>query len=336
LGDLVWIVTRSVPRPMAALRAHSLDACTLDRELTALLSAYAERAASHFGAAACELVRPELRALLATAMWALSAGSEGQSPGQALQGLRVAARHASAYGPAIHLPPTASGRPASDTPLPRSRRLGLLLVGVLLPYLWARLGRMLTHGGDVGESQQAAELRLWRWRLMQRLEAACSVAALAAAVRHLWRGNGSPSLPLALLGLRLVYASPHEPRGPDFSFMNQELAWRTMADLAAALQALRRSLAAPSAQPAPQPLRVTPEHPPADGPAGSSGDAAPTRAALAACGFCGAAPMHAPRTAACGCAFCHYCLAAACLHQARPACPRCGESPLGFAREGKG
>ena len=34
-----------------------------------------------------------------------------------------------------------------------------------------------------------------------------------------------------------IDASPHEPRGPDFSFMNQELAWRTMADLAAALAA---------------------------------------------------------------------------------------------------
>ena len=215
---------------------------------------------------------------------------------------------------------------------------------------------------------------------MRRAEAVAALAGLAISLRHLLRGGGAPTLPLALAGLRLVYASPLEPRLADLSYMNQELAWRAFADLAASIQALRSATATPArpvvarrltgaraglatpgalepnearsegtlrggssrAEAEPEgraredgdlpvgPLRrmaswvvsvigLSPEVPPA------------ARLPLDACGFCGASPMHSPRSAVCGCVFCYYCLAATCLQEASPACPRCASVPLSVA-----
>jgi len=165
----------------SAIRVHALDARTLDRELNSLLSSYWERATSHLGPSLRARLQPELQALLGAAAWALSARAGEPTPGQALLGLRTTAARAAdlaGAGPALLLGrrgPGGAGKPTAPRP-PLSRRLGLLAAAVLLPYLWARLGRALAAGGSTPED---AERRLRWWRRLRRVEAAAALAGAA-------------------------------------------------------------------------------------------------------------------------------------------------------------
>jgi hypothetical protein len=138
---------------------------------------------------------------------------------------------------------------------------------------------------------------------------------------------------------------------------------RRIADLAAAIQALRTAIARLSRLPPRMPFSVTVsgENWQAGAASGlvrvaeepAAGDwrrratswlaavtgTAPRRPPAAhlpvgVCGFCASEPMHSARAAACGCAFCYYCLATACLREAAPVCPRCGVAPLAVAAWG--
>lgn len=352
-----------------ALRVHALDACTLDRELTSLLSSYWERATSHLGPSLCARLQPELHAALGAALWALSALHGEPTPGQALLGLRATATRAAELagaGSALLIGRHASGV-VGPPPLPRpplGSRLLLLAVAVLIPYLWARIGRALATGGSTAED---AERRLHWWRRMRRAEAAAALAALATSLRHLLRAGGAPTLALALSGLRHVYASPLQARLADLSYMNQELAWRAFADLAAAIQTLRTAIAAPARLACRIPSAGTSHggregghgHIVAGGVRGAEELVVPperwrhrvsswlssatgfnphqppaAHLPTGTCGFCEAHPMHSARSAVCGCTFCYFCLATACLREAAPTCPRCGAAPLAVAARG--
>jgi peroxin-2 len=128
-----------------------------------------------------------------------------------------------------------------------------------------------------------------------------------------------PTLPMALLRLRLAYTRPNAPRLPEFDLMNQQLAWQHITDTISSARALFAPVTA-----------AAPPH----AAAGSAGwldwllRALRVRAAARpppahACGFCAAAPMHTPQRAPCGHVFCYYCLASACAASGRPRCPRC-------------
>ena len=170
---------------------------------------------------------------------------------------------------------------------------------MLLPWAWAR-----AHGLLAARAERDGALEYPRLlRAMARLEGAVQALSVACTLRFLVDGKYA-SLPAALLGLRLVYTRPHAPRQPEFDFMNQQLGWQAVADTLVSLRQLfsaARRAGVVEAAPA--------SRSPCSG-AGSRGRKDAGRARPLVCALCGAAPMHTPHLASCGCC-CYFCLATA-------------------------
>lgn len=328
----------------AATKAHAFDALALDGELEKLLHDRWDAVCATLGGRFAALAQPELQAALRGLLWYLSAFVGSRSPGQALLNLHCAAGDAAPealqrVGPALDRP--TSGRAAPDaSSVPRSRRLLHGALVVLLPWVWARLAR-LTNDPD------HPERRRWtRW--MNRAEGLVACASLLVALRFL-RDGRYPSLPMALLGIRLVYTVPEYRPAPVFQFMEQQLIWRTVADTAVAVRSLLHS--GPRALPPPPSMREDTEEAGAqeaarpdpvpyfgglrrwvrsvagvDSAAAQSGGGGVPLVDVAGCVLCGADPPHTRRPAACGHEACYFCLASARLADADARCPRCART----------
>ena len=329
----------------AASRAHAFDALALDAELESLLQDRWESVCSRAHAQAASFLQPELQAALRGALWYFSAFSGGRSPGQALLNLHCAAGDAAPEvsqraGTALAAPAAGRSAPAAGS-VPRSRRLLHGALVVLIPWLWARLARL------TNDPEWPERLRWVRW--MRRAEGLVAVASLLVALRFL-RDGRHPSLPMALLGMRLVYTAPEARPGPVFELMEQQLVWRTLADTAVAMRALLHSgpralppppsVREPAAREAPvegrassylgrlrawlRPDDVVPGTA-ADASAGDEGAAAAAPPGAGACVLCGADPPHTPQPTACGHSCCYFCFASARLANSRVRCPRCAK-----------
>lgn len=303
---------------VAPARVHCLDAQAIDHELGDLLEEQFSLALGRFSGRLASNFQPELQALVRFALWLLGA-LRGATPGQALQNLHTAA--GAAVPAALHVagaslePP--GRRPRLAGAVPRGRRLLHGLLVVLLPWAWAR-----AHGLLAARAERDGALEYPRLlRAMARLEGAVQALSVACTLRFLVDGKYA-SLPAALLGLRLVYTRPHAPRQPEFDFMNQQLGWQAVADT---LVSLRQLFSAPPA--APGVVEAAPTGPLAVLRRWLSPFRPRTAAAPAhSCALCGAAPMHTPHLASCGCAFCYFCLATATMAGGgQTRCRRCGQ-----------
>ena len=347
-----------------------LDALALDAELESILLTRAQHVCSHLGGRVSGAVQPELTALLRGALWCLSTSSStaagDATAGQALLGLRQAELPAGCAetGAALELRPTSRGTAlalagasaATASSGSSSARRASILYGVLMvlvPWAWARLSQLAT------DPERPELLRWARW--MRRAEGAASLASLLVALRFLHSGR-SPTLPMALVGLQLACALPQSPRRPIFDFMEQQLVWRTLADLALAVRAVAHSSGRALLPPSVSRQRGARESslaggatelavrlgrsvgllspPPPSAPADQAAADEDDEKAEAAdgpargCVFCGESPPHTPQLTPCGHACCYFCVATARMARAR--CPRCDGAlhgaPLAYAR----
>ena len=312
-----------------------LDALALDNELEVLLHARLQRVlgASKF----VERLQPEvLGALRAALHWLASRGSA--SVGESLLGLRRCGdadeRSTARRGPALQSrhPQAASGSVAA----PRS--LLLFCVAVLLPWAWMRLSKLLAS-----QSINAADARSINWmRVVRRLEGIAALASLLVTLRFLYRGGAcAPTLPMMVAGVSLAQVSASGP--PALAFMEQQLIWRTVADLMLAGRRLWRAgpqLPTPPQAPSstvqaavasPRPLeRLTRlgqrlgllTTPPGDV-AAPINSTEQTDIGPPSCVFCGASPPHTEHLAPCGHRCCYYCIASARLASSSARCPKC-------------
>jgi hypothetical protein len=294
--------------------AAAWDALALDGELEELFHARLQRALASSKSA--QRLQPEVRACLRAALLWLSSAA---SPGEALLGLRRGAcgteRRREVALPAVS---------TSATPLPASRALAHAALVVLLPWVWVRLSQLLSSSGGGVRDVETAGRRL---RVVRRLEGLAALASLLVTLRFLRRGGAgaAPTLPMLLAGIGLARALPAAPRPPAFDFMEQQLVWRSVADLLLAGRRVWHSAAATSATSAAPPLRWPLLWQrlgllPADADAAAeAGGVDP-----AACVFCAAAAPHTPRELPCGHHACYYCLTTARMASSRARCPASG------------
>ena len=210
---------------LAPLKAHVIDAQSLDADLMRVLQGMWSEVCAQAGTRFCTSLQPELDGLLRGALWYLSMWRCSATLGQQMQNLHcVAASSAhlpearARSGAALDLATPslkASGLPAAV--VPRDRRLLFGLLTVLLPWAWSRASRAMAD-------PEHPERPRW-WRLMRRLEGAVQAASIGCSLYFLVDGR-YPTLPMALLRLRLAYTRPHAPRLAEFDLMNQQLAWQ--------------------------------------------------------------------------------------------------------------
>ena len=305
-------------------RAHALDAHALDADLVRVLQGMWDGVCGHAGTETVDKLRPELEASLRGVLWYLSTWRGSASLGQQMQNLHCVAATSPLLPATLQragttLPLASVDIRANAVPkavMPRRTRLLFGLLTVLLPWAWSRASRAMS-------SPDHPERMRW-WRLMRRLEGAVHAASLACTLFFLADGR-YPTLPMALLRLRLAYTRPGAPRYAEFDLMNQQLAWQAISDT---LSAARTMLAPVSSVTHPSATAAAAAAAPPPGYFGWLLRHLRVRAAARAlpahaCGFCGAAPMHTPQLAPCGHVFCYYCLASACVASGRPRCPRC-------------
>jgi len=327
------IHSASLPAPRmagAAAIPAVLDALQLDEELEALLYARCEAVCRHAGGKVVNRFEPELRAVLRAALWYLSTVSGEATPAQQLLNMhRVAGaalpRALLQRGPALE--PANSevyGRTLLRVPRRSSVIYGVLTV--LLPWAWARISQL---GIDHPE-----RLRWLRW--MRFAEGWTTLASVLVSAHFDVRGRW-PTLPMALVGMQLVYTLPNRPYVPNLEFALQQRIWREMADVAVAARALYHSRGrlvgaaavrvAHSAAAPPGPLTRC-----VRAAAGRLGLLAPTEeddpddaidAERQGCVFCAAHPANTPTPAPCGHMCCYFCVSVARMASARATCPRC-------------
>lgn len=284
-------------------RAHALDAEALDSELEGSLLAQLGGALSiAAGPAASQSLQPELTAALRALVWWLTHGQGGSTAGQALHNLRCCERGAPPHPTVIRSAPPRCAPP----PIGSFRRGAHALLVVLVPWVWERASRAIARR----EGPRATQLL----RLMRRVEAAVAFASLAVSFRFLVEGR-SPSLAMAVLGLELRYAEPGKPRRAAAELVEQQLAWRALADLIGSLRQL---------------WHTAPRQGVVEEWMGWQafsrwilGTRSEAGGARSGCVHCGADPPHTRQLSACGHQFCYFCLASLRMSSARARCPVC-------------
>ena len=136
---------------LAPLKAHVIDAQSLDADLMRVLQGMWSEVCAQAGTRLCTSLQPELDGLLRGALWYLSMWRCSATLGQQMQNLHCVAANSAHLpeararsGAALELATPslkASGLPAAV--VPRDRRLLFGLLTVLLPWAWSRASRAM-------------------------------------------------------------------------------------------------------------------------------------------------------------------------------------------------
>ena len=307
------------PRPpldVRVLRVSQIDAGRLDAELTSLLREQLLRVFARVHPGAVARRTPELTLGLDLLVFYFTVWSHRPTPGMELMNLRYRDERRPLVG--------TSGMEGHR--LSVAQRLAHGVAFVAGRFLWSKLTRA-AH--DAGWSD--AEPHTWRhraWRAVGHAENAHAVATLVNLL--LFLRSGRFRTPWERLSrARLVYHEPNTARVVSFEYLNRQILWRELSDLALfvlpMLDPTRLRDAARAFQSRDGDRRDAP-HATRPDESVSVGDET--------CAACGAKPPTAPFAAEpCGHVHCYYCARARrAADPARFRCARCDAKVVGVRR----
>ena len=307
------------PRPppdVRVLRVSQIDAGRLDAELTSLLREQLLRVFARVHPAAVARRTPELTLGLDLLVFYFTVWSHRPTPGMELMNLRYRDERRPLSGK--------SGMEGHR--LSVAQRLAHGVAFVAGRFLWSKLTRA-AH--DAGWSD--AEPHTWRhraWRAVGHAENAHAVATLVNLL--LFLRSGRFRTPWERLSrARLVYHEPNTARVVSFEYLNRQILWRELSDLAlfvlpmldpARLRDAARAFQSRDGDRRDAPRATRPDE------SVSVGDET--------CAACGAKPPTAPFAAEpCGHVHCYYCARARrAADPARFRCARCDAKVVGVRR----
>ena len=211
----------SPPQPpdVRVLRVSQIDAGRLDVELTSLLREQFLRIFSRVQPGAVARAAPELNLGLDALVFYFTVWSHRPTPGMELMNLR--------YRDERRVRSGKSGMEGER--LTTSQRLAAFAALAGGRYAWAKLSRAASVGRWADEQTHTARHRAWR--LMRFAELAHGAAGLANFLAFLRDGKfRSPWERLARA--RLVYAAPDAARVVSFEYLNRQLVWQELSELA--------------------------------------------------------------------------------------------------------
>ena len=217
---------------MRVLRVAQVDAGRLDDELVSLLREQFARVFARVSPGAVTRRRSELTLLLDALVFYFTVWSHRPTPGMELMNLRYRDER-----PAT----SPSNSPSSSSPSP-STRTGMegeqlsvtqrLLYGAAFVggrFAWSKLRRRISverwADEPAGTWRRAASV------FSTRAEAAYSALALLNLLAFLNRGRYR-TLTERTLHTRLVYGEPHAQRMVSYEYLNRQLVWRELSELA--------------------------------------------------------------------------------------------------------
>ena len=307
------------PRPpldVRVLRVSQIDAGRLDAELTSLLREQLLRVFARVHPGAVARRTPELTLGLDLLVFYFTVWSHRPTPGMELMNLRYRDERRPLVG--------TSGMEGHR--LSVAQRLAHGVAFVAGRFLWSKLTRA-AH--DAGWSD--AEPHTWRhraWRAVGHAENAHAVATLVNLL--LFLRSGRFRTPWERLSrARLVYHEPNTARVVSFEYLNRQILWRELSDLAlfvlpmldpARLRDAARAFQSRDGARRDAPHATRPDE------SVSVGDET--------CAACGAKPPTAPFAAEpCGHVHCYYCARARrAADPARFRCARCDAKVVGVRR----
>lgn len=183
-------------------RVSQLDALRLDDELLTLFLGSIRGCLRFFPQSTLEACLPELQVLLRLFFHANTVMVQRASPGNAFQNL--------CYIPL--------------TPMQRAAHMAL---DVLLPYAFSSLRRELS----ISEWSRRDSRRRLIWRTVNYIESGARLATVLNLALF-FRYGTFRSLADRLVGARLAYYKRHIARAPAFEFVNAQLVWEGVAELA--------------------------------------------------------------------------------------------------------
>lgn len=199
----------TVPPCYAAVqRVSQLDALRLDDELLGLFLTSLRECLRFFPQSTLEACLPELQALLRLFFHLNTVMVQKASPGNSIQNL-------------CYLP---------LTPLQRAAHMAL---DVILPYAFTSLRRHLS----ISEWSRRGGHRRIVWRALNYIEAATRLATVVNLALF-FRYGVFRSLADRAVGARLSYYKRTVARAPAFEFVNAQLVWEGIAELALVLSPL--------------------------------------------------------------------------------------------------
>ena len=322
------------PPDVRVLRVAQVDAGRLDDELVSLLREQFARVFARVSPGAVTRRRSELTLLLDALVFYFTVWSHRPTPGMELMNLRYRDER-----PAT----SPSNSPSSSSPSP-STRTGMegeqlsvtqrLLYGAAFVggrFAWSKLRRRISverwADEPAGTWRRAASV------FSTRAEAAYSALALLNLLAFLNRGRYR-TLTERTLHTRLVYGEPHAQRMVSYEYLNRQLVWRELSELALFVlplvsgpslrRAASRAFGMAGVGTAVRGGGVADE-----GAEGAEG-VAEGGADVQLCAECGGEPAGARYAAVpCGHHFCYYCVAARREADRGYTCPRCREPVSG-------
>ena len=211
----------SAPNPpdVRVLRVSQIDAGRLDVELTSLLREQFLRIFSRVQPGAVARAAPELNLGLDALVFYFTVWSHRPTPGMALMNLR--------YRDERRVRGGKSGMEGER--LTTSQRLAAFAALAGGRYAWAKLSRAASVGRWADEPTHTARHRAWR--LIQVAELAHGAASLANFITFLRDGKFRSPWERAARA-RLVYAAPDAARVVSFEYLNRQLVWQELSELA--------------------------------------------------------------------------------------------------------
>jgi len=331
------------PRPedVRVLRVSQVDAGRLDGELSSLLREQFLRifARVHPGFAAQRT--PELTLALDALVFYFTVWSHRPTPGMELMNLRYRDERRRPRGGRSDAMSARSGM--EGAPLGVAQRVAYFVAFVGGRFAWSKLARH-AQVRRWAEAPAGSPARVAA-RGIEYAENAYAAASLANLLAFLRSGVYRSPWERAI-GARLVYEEPNAQRIVSYEYLNRQLVWTELSELAlfvlplVSAPRLRRAFgelfggggfgfgASGAAAGGASEARTSP----------SDDRAARTRALApeeVRCAACGAKPATTPYAAQpCGHAYCYYCLRARCRLDPGYACAKCGERVAGMRRMG--
>jgi len=191
------------------------------------------------GGAAAARFLPELDLALGSVVLLASAVRTGSTPGADLMNLRyvtTSPRKADSAGPGPGLGALRSkGRDASPYAPPVLCLAMLAAVSLGIRYGWSKLVSCCVKWGWASAPEGSWRRNVWRW--MRHVEQAHALCRAANLVAFLYQGRYR-TLAERLCGLRMDYVDPGVARAVSYEYLNQQLVWRELSELASAVMPL--------------------------------------------------------------------------------------------------